>query len=157
DPKLGRGIYQFTQPDGRKTDYSDNCLRFGFFARAVLEALPLLEFWPDVLHLNDWQTGITPAYLKEVYRPLTPSPLRGQYSRIRTLFTIHNLAYQGLFWHIDMKLLGLPWRLFNSEQMEFYGKINFLKSGLVFSDFLTTVSPTYAKEIQTAYFGCGLQ
>src|SRR5262249_33954522 len=82
---------------------------------------------------------------------------RARYAQIRTLLTIHNLAYQGNFWHLDMPLLGLPWRLFNFEQLEFYSHINFLKAGIVFSDLLTTVSPTYAREIQTPYFGCGLQ
>lgn len=156
DPAQGRGIYQFTQPDGSKADYSDNCQRFGFFSRAVLEVLPRLNFWPDILHNNDWQTGLVPCYLREIYKG-PGRPHRNRYAAIRTLFTIHNLAYQGTFWHLDMPLLGLPWRLFNWEQMEFHGKINFLKTGLIFSDLLTTVSPTYAREIQTSYYGCGLQ
>ena len=79
------------------------------------------------------------------------------YDRVRTLFTIHNIAYQGQFWHWDMLLTGLDWRLFNYRQLEFYGQLNFLKAGIVFSDFISTVSPTYAKEIQTPYFGCGLE
>src|SRR5436305_2112357 len=83
--------------------------------------------------------------------------LRPKYQRLRTLLTIHNLAYQGLFYHEDLPLIGLPWRLYNDEQLEFYGKINFLKGGIVFADLLNTVSPNYAREIQTRYFGCGLQ
>lgn len=154
DPRQGRGIYQYTLPDGRKVDYADNCLRFGFFSRAVLEAIALLDFKPDIIHGNDWQTGMTPVYLKEIYRH---GPEKHAYQRIKTLFTIHNLAYQGLFWHLDMHLLGLPWRLFHWEALEFHGMINFLKAGLVYSDLLTTVSPTYAREIQTPYYGCGLQ
>lgn len=157
DPATGHGLYQFTAPDGRQGDYPDNCARFGFFARAILEALPLLDFWPDILHVNDWQTGMTPVFLKEVHAQSSDWSLRPRYRGLHTLLTIHNLAYQGLFWHWDMQLLGLPWRLFNYEQVEFYGKINFLKAGIVFSERLTTVSPTYAREIQTSIFGCGLQ
>jgi starch synthase len=157
DPNAGQGLYQRTGPDGQKEDYADNSARFGFFSRAVLEALPRLGFWPDVLHLNDWQTGLTPVYLRELYAKHPRGDSRRQYERIRTVFTIHNLAYQGLFWHLDMPMLGLPWRLFDMHGLEFHGKINFLKAGLVFSDVLTTVSPTYAREIQTPYYGCGLQ
>ena len=123
----------------------------------MLEAIRLLNYWPDVLHNNDWQTGLAPVYLREEYsRHLLPE-LRSRYDKIRTLFTIHNLAYQGLFWHWDMPLTGLDWRLFNYQQLEFYGKMNFLKAGIVFSDAITTVSPTYAREIQTPYYGCGLE
>jgi starch synthase len=151
DPAQGQGIYQFTLPNGQKRDYSDNCERFIFFSRAVLEALPLVDFWPDVIHLNDWQTGLVAVYLQELYRHLP------DYDRIRTLFTIHNIGYQGIFWHWDMLLTGLDWRLFNHKQLEFYGKLNFLKAGIVFADIITTVSPTYAREIQTAQYGCGLE
>jgi starch synthase len=156
DPTVGRGLYQQTTPDGPK-DYPNNSARFGFFSRAVLEALPRLGYWPDVLHLNDWQTGLAPVYLREFYIRHPRSEFRQRYERIRTAFTIHNLAYQGLFWHLDMPLLHLPWRLFSSAGVEFHGHINFLKAGLVWSDLLTTVSPTYAREIQTPYYGCGLQ
>lgn len=151
DPALGQGLYQFTLPNGQKRDYEDNCERFIFFSRAVLEALPLLNYWPDVLHLNDWQTGLVPVYLHEEYRR------RPGYDRVRTLLTIHNAAYQGLFWHWDMLLTGLSWNLFNYQQMEFYGRLNFLKAGIVFADLITTVSPTYAREIQTESHGCGLE
>ncbi len=157
DPKLGKGLYQFTNDAGDKVDYADNSERYGFFCRAALEAIRLLDFWPDVVHINDWQTGLLPAYLKSVYPQQARSPYRARYAAIKTLCTIHNLAYQGTFWHLDMPLLGLPWRLFNYEQVEYYNHINFLKTGIVFSDMLTTVSPTYAREVQTPYFGCGLQ
>jgi starch synthase len=157
DPKEGRGIYQFTKSTGQKADYPDNSERFGFFSRAVLEAIRLLNFWPDVLHVNDWQAGLVPVYLKEVYPRQARNPLQGRYSRIKTLATIHNLAYQGNFWHLDMPMLGMPWRLFNSDQLEFHGHVNFLKAGIVYADLLTTVSPTYAREIQTPFYGCGLQ
>jgi starch synthase len=156
DLSEGRGLYQFTRPDGRVQDYPDNCERFVFFCRAVLEAVALLDAPPDVLHLNDWETGLVPVYLREVYRR-QPDPARRQrYARLRTLLTIHNVAYQGLFWHWDMAVTGLDWRLFNYRQLEFHGYLNFLKAGIVFADRLTTVSPTYAREIQTPYYGCGL-
>jgi starch synthase len=157
EPLSGRGLYQFTPSGGGKRDYNDNCERFIFFCRAVLEALPLLDFWPDVLHANDWQTGLVPVYLRELYRNIGPDKLRSRYERVSTLFTIHNLAYQGLFWHLDMALTGLDWRLFNPRQLEYYGKLSLLKAGIVFADRINTVSPTYAREIQTIYYGCGLQ
>jgi starch synthase len=151
DPAQGRGLYQLTLPNGSKRDYPDNCERYIFFCRAVLEAVRLLDYWPTVLHANDWQTGLIPVYLREVYGK------QPGYDRIRTLFTIHNIAYQGQFWHWDMLLTGLDWKLFNPQQLEFYGQFNFLKAGIVFADLISTVSPTYAKEIQTPYYGCGLQ
>jgi starch synthase len=158
DPQQGHGLYQYSGAGGVKRDYADNCERFVFFARAVLEAVRVADLWPDVLHLNDWQTGLVPALLHEDYaRRYRDLDLRDRYARLRTLFTVHNLAYQGTFWHLDLPLTGLRWELFNHRQLEAYGQLNFLKAGLVFSDFLSTVSPTYAREIQTPYFGCGLQ
>ncbi len=140
------GLYQ---ENGK--DYVDNCERFVFFSRAVMEAIRLLELNVDVIHCNDWQTGLIPAYLKFEYRNLP------RYQRITTLHTIHNLAYQGAFWHWDMLLTGLNWKHFNFHEMEFFGKVNLLKTGLVFCDAINTVSPSYAKEIQTPEFGCGLE
>jgi starch synthase len=157
DPVQGKGLYQFTTAEGQKRDYSDNCTRFIFFCRAVLESLPLVGFWPDVLHANDWQTGLVPVLLREFYRKQGGFGQRERYGRVRTLFTIHNIAYQGSFWHWDMMLTGLDWKLFNPRQLEFYGQLNFLKAGIVFADLLNTVSPTYAREIQTPYYGAGLQ
>ncbi len=135
--------------DGK--DYVDNCERFVFFCRAVLEAVRLLELQVDVIHANDWQTGLIPAYLKIEYRGVP------RYERIATLVTIHNLAYQGQFWHWDMLLTGLDWKYFNWHQMEFHGKLNLLKTGLVFADSINTVSPRYAREIQSPPLGCGLE
>jgi len=138
-------------------DYWDNCERFVFFCRGALEGLAALSAggaggWkPQVLHANDWQTGLVPVYLRTLYRD---HPALGA---MRTLFTIHNLAYQGVFWHHDMPMTGLGWDLFTPAGVEFYGKINFLKGGLVFGDVLTTVSRTYALEIRTAAFGNGLE
>src|SRR5262245_34792396 len=145
DPAQGRGLYQFTDGDGRKQDYPDNCERFVFFDQAVLEAVRLLDWWPDVLHVNDWHCGLIPVYLRELY-PRYPVPeLRARYQKIRTLFTLHNVAYQGIFWHLDMPLTGLPRRLFDPECLEFHGHLNFLKGGVVCADLVNTVSPTYAR------------
>jgi starch synthase len=131
-------------------DYKDNCERFVFFSRAVLESIRLLHLQVDVIHCHDWQTALIPAYLHIEY-----AHTHG-YENVASLLTIHNLAYQGIFWHWDMLLTGLDWRYFNLHQMEFYGKLNLLKTGIVFADWLTTVSPTYAQEIQTEALGCGL-
>jgi starch synthase len=139
------GIYQ-----RGGVDYPDNCERFVFFDRAALETVRLLDLQPEILHCNDWQTGLIPVYLEELYRA------RAGFASVGTLLTIHNLAYQGTFWHWDMPLTGLDWRLFNWQQLEFHGRLNFLKAGLVFADLLNTVSPTYAREIQTPEFGSGL-
>ena len=131
-------------------DYKDNCERFVYLCRGALEALRLLRITPDVIHCHDWQTGLIPALLKIEYRHARA------YQNIASVFTIHNLAYQGRFWHWDMLLTGLDWRYFNWRQMEFWGDLCLLKTGLVFADQLTTVSPSYAREIQTAEQGCGL-
>ncbi len=153
-------VYLIDQPDyfdrdglyqSAGVDYHDNFERFLFFCRASLETIRLLELAPDVLHCNDWQTGLTPVYLAEQYR------VRAGLERVGTLLTIHNLAYQGTFSRWAMGLTGLDARLFNWEQLEFHGKLNCLKAGIVFADRVSTVSPTYAKEIQTAEFGCGLE
>lgn len=132
-------------------DYPDNCERFVFFSRAVLEAVRLLELDVDILHSNDWQTGLVPAYHKIEYRNVP------RFERTASLITVHNLSYQGLFWHWDMLLTGLDWKYFNWHQMEFFGQLNLLKTGLVFADAINTVSPRYAEEIQTAPLGCGLE
>lgn len=132
-------------------DYRDNCERFVFFNRAVMDSIRILDLSPNIIHANDWQTGLIPAYLDIEYRE-APG-----YGDVATVFTIHNMAYQGQFWHWDMLLTGLDWKYFNFHQMEFFGNLNLLKTGIVFSDAVTTVSPTYAQEIQNTDFGCGLQ
>ncbi len=132
-------------------DYGDNCERFVFFSRAVLELIDAMQWEIDVLHTNDWQTGLVPAYLKIFYRD---KPL---YSKIATLHTIHNLAYQGIFWHWDMPLTGIDWKYFTFDKMEFHGKLNMLKTGVVFADGISTVSPRYAQEIQTSEYGCAME
>ncbi|MFV2066064.1 MAG: glycogen synthase GlgA [Pirellulales bacterium] len=132
-------------------DYRDNCERFVFFSRAVLEAVRLLDLRTDLIHANDWPTGLIPAYLEVEYRE---EPL---YESIASLLTIHNLGYQGNFWHWDMLLTGLDWKYFNWRQMEFYGDLSLLKTGIAFADAINTVSPRYAEEIQSAPLGCGME
>lgn len=135
-------------PEG---DYHDNAERFAFFSRAVLEMLKVIEWRPEILHLNDWQTGLVAAYLKTLYKS---DP---RYAPLRTLFSIHNMAYQGLFPKYVLPMTGLGWEEFSHEKLEFYDQVNYLKAGLVYSDALNTVSERYAKEIQTEEFGHGLQ
>lgn len=132
-------------------DYKDNCERFVFFSRAVLEAIRMLNLETEVVHCNDWQTGLIPAYLNIEY------PEAKGYEHIGSLLTVHNIAYQGNFWHWDMLVTGLDWRYFNYHQMEFYGQLNLMKTGLVFTDSINTVSPRYAQEIQEHPLGCGLE
>jgi starch synthase len=135
--------------DGK--DYDDNCERFTFFDRAVLETIQALHLRPDVIHCNDWQTGLIPVYLKTLCHRVP------ELNSVGALLTIHNLAYLGLFPHWEMALTGLEWHLFNWRQLEFHGKLCFMKAGLVFADMLSTVSPTYAREIQTPRLGSGLE
>jgi starch synthase len=132
-------------------DYEDNCERYTFFGRSVLESIRLLNLTPDVIHVNDWQTGLIPALLKCEF---SENPI---YESISSLLTIHNLAYQGTFDHEKMAITGLDMKYFNWQQMEFYGQLNLLKTGIVFADSINTVSPTYAEEIQAVEQGCGLE
>ncbi|HIU33334.1 MAG TPA: glycogen synthase GlgA [Candidatus Pullichristensenella excrementigallinarum] len=122
--------------------------RFAFFCRAVLEALPHIDFMPDVLNCHDWQTGMIPVMLEIQYRH------KEAYKNIRTVFTIHNLQYQGIFQIGEIEeMLSLGDLAYTSDALEFYGMCSFIKGGIVFSERVTTVSPTYAEEIQTAYYG----
>ncbi len=130
-------------------DYPDNAERFGFFCRAVLDFLRHGPFRPEVLHLNDWQTGLIPVLLRN---ELAADPF---YAEIGTLLTIHNLGYQGLFPARELGTLGLPAHLFGLDGVEYYGQLSLLKGGLLFADILTTVSPTYCREIQKAEQGHG--
>jgi len=132
-------------------DYEDNAERFVFFSRATAELAVALGNELDVLHANDWTTGLIPLYLKSLYREQKALLACG------SLMTIHNLGTQGNFWHYDMPLTGLGWEYFTPEAVEFYGKINFLKAGLVFADMISTVSPRYAREILTQEMGFGLE
>ena len=134
-----------------KGDFPDNCERFVFFCRGVMEAIKNMPMDLDLIHANDWQTGLLPVYLKTLYKH------HERTGKVAAVFSVHNLAYQGLFWHWDVPLTGLSWDLFNYRELEFFGKINLLKGGLVFADLISTVSETYAKEIQTPEFGYGLE
>ena len=130
----------------RTGDYEGE--RFAFFARAVLEALAHTGFMPDVLHCNDWQTGMIPVLLSTQYKQVPG------YERIKTVFTVHNLAYQGVFpWEQISELLGLEEGCFTPDSLEFYGGASFMKGGLKYADLVTTVSQTYAEEIRRPEFG----
>lgn len=149
---INKDIY-FDRPELYSTgraDYPDNAERFIFFSRAVCELCIALDLRPDIVHCNDWQTGLIPVYLKHLYGSAP------QFRKTASLFTIHNLGYQGLFWHWDMRMTGLDWDLFNPAGLEFWGKLNLLKAGIVYADLVTTVSKTYSKEIRTPEYGCGL-
>ncbi len=126
----------------------DEYERFGFFCRGALNALPLLGFQPDVIHAHDWQSGMVPALLKIQYAHL---PF---YARMKTIFTIHNLQYQGIFGIREVQdVLGLGDSLWTGDKLECFGCANYMKAALVYSDLITTVSPSYSEEIQTAYYG----
>jgi starch synthase len=132
-------------------DYFDNCERFNFFSRAVLEWTRRQGMAPDIIHCNDWQTGLVPAYLHFMRRH---DPF---WKQTRTVMSIHNLAFQGrfssrLFWES-----GLPDEAWHMDGCEYYGDFNLLKSGIAYSDMVTTVSPSYAEEILTPKFGSGLE
>ncbi len=144
-PYFDRPGNPYQGPNG--LPWPDNAERFALFCHAIC-ALALdqagLNWQPDLVHCNDWQTGLVPALLSR------------QSERPATLFTIHNLAYQGLFPESVFPTLNLPWAFWSPHALEFYGQLSFIKGGLVFADRINTVSPTYAKEIQTPEFGCGL-
>jgi len=131
-------------------DYGDNHRRFAFLSVGALVAAQAMQFVPDVVHLNDWQTALAALALARGFRGTS----LGEAS---SLFTIHNLAYQGVFPKQVMRDLGLPWDVFTPSGLEFYDQVNFMKAGLAFADALSTVSRTYAREIQTAAYGCMLE
>lgn len=132
-------------------DYADNLERFSYYSKKVLELIKDKKFVPDVLHCHDWQAALPIILMRTLYKD---DPV---FKKIKTIFTIHNLAYQGLFPKDKLSSLGLGPENFTIDTLEFYDKINLLKGGIVFSDFITTVSRTYAKEIETSEFGCGLE
>ncbi len=128
--------------------YDDDAERFSFFSRAVLDLLQAMDFWPDVIHTNDWHAGLVNVFLKLEHMG------DARYERIKTVYTIHNLKYQGVFPKDVMPdVLGLDWKYFNNGDLEFYDAVNFMKGGIIYADAITTVSKTYAKEIQYPYFG----
>ncbi|HET7841102.1 MAG TPA: glycogen synthase, partial [Terriglobia bacterium] len=132
-------------------DYPDNHLRFAAFCLASIEFLKRYAEPPDVIHCHDWQSALVPIYLRSMYQS------DHFFANTPVVFTIHNLGYQGLFAPHVLPEIGLHPRLFTMDNLEFYGKVNLLKGGIIFSDFVTTVSHKYAEEIQTPEYGCGLE
>ena len=140
----GGGIYL----DEHGEDWADNAQRFGLFSKVAAllgSAQSPLTWRPDIVHCNDWQSGLVPAYLQYLTEPAP------------CIMTVHNLAFQGLFPSSVMPELGLPWECFKPDGVEFYGNLSFLKAGLFYAEHITTVSPSYALEIQTEELGFGLQ
>jgi len=126
-------------------DYADNASRFIFFAKAVVELARYINPVPQIIHSHDWEAGLIPALVRAGKHPY------------RTVYTIHNLAYQGSFWSFDFDLTNLPREYFSPPGVEFYGRLNLMKAGIVLAHQVTTVSPRYAQEIQTWHFGCSLE
>ena len=141
-----RGIY-----GNGERDYEDNFHRYVFFQKAVVETVRLLDMSADVVHCHDWQTGLLPLLLRSAERRL------GEWLAGTTVFTIHNIAFQGLFPMRSFYRTNLPGEFRGIDGVEFYGQISMMKGGIQFSDYVTTVSPSYAREIQTPAFGCGLE
>ena len=152
--KIGEVIYYFVDNEfyfGSDTIYgemAEDIERFAFFDKAVLALLQVIDYWPEVIHCNDWQTGMIPVLLRAHYN------CDERYNRIKTVMTIHNLKFQGVY---DKKTIAdvceLPDSYFTEDKLEFYRDASFLKGGLVYADFITTVSKTYSREIMTDYFG----
>jgi starch synthase len=135
-----------------KSDFPDNDERFIFFSRGTIEALRRIRWKPDVIHCNDWQTGLVPAYARSIYAD------DELLKKTKTVFTIHNVAYQGKFPKQTLEKTGFPWSMFTMEGLEFYDQMNFLKAGIVYADAVTTVSQKYAEEIcSSAEFGYGME
>ena len=129
--------------------------KFAFFSKAALSILPVIDFRPDIIHCHDWQTGLMPVYLKNEF--WDSSSYSDFYQNMKAVMTIHNLKFQGT-WNIDdmMRVTGLPGYLFTSDKLEAYGAGNYLKGGLVYADWITTVSGVYANEIKYPFYGEGL-
>ena len=130
--------------------YQDDYERFAFFCKSVLEMLRHIDFMPDIIHCNDWQTGPLCLLLKDMYSRDT------FFSKIKTVYTIHNMKYQGLFGREALDVLELSPDYMTPEKIEYHGAVSYMKAGLLYSDKITTVSPTYAEEIKTYEYGCGL-
>ena len=140
-----RGLYQDSG-----VDYADNAERFIFFSKAVVQLARYLPWQPEVVHAHDWQTGLVPLLI------LNEKLREGWFNIPKTCFTIHNLAYQGVFPGTEYSRTNLPLDYFHPNGVEFYGKMNCLKAGIAFADVITTVSARYAREITTPELGCGL-
>ena len=131
----------YSEPEG---DYPDNDLRFSYFCKALVSFAHRPDFKTDIINCNDWQTGLVPLYLKL------------QDTHIKTLFTIHNIGYQGLFPKDTLDKIGIPREFYTMDGIEYYGKVSFLKAGIVYSSAISTVSEKYSKEILAREFGCGM-
>ncbi|MEK6733389.1 MAG: glycogen synthase GlgA [Candidatus Omnitrophota bacterium] len=132
-----------------QSDYQDNAFRFAFYAKAIIASIQYIGK-QDVLHCNDWQSGLVPLYIRTHHKS---DPL---FSKTKILFTIHNMAYQGLFPGEVLPYIDVPWDLYTADGIEFWGKANFMKAGMIFSDAISTVSKGYSREILSPEFGCGL-
>ncbi|MBN1299414.1 MAG: glycogen synthase, partial [Actinobacteria bacterium] len=134
-------------------DYDDNNIRFGFFSKAIFEALKQISFDADILHLHDYHFGLAALILKDVHKRNHAGNI---FSKTRSVFTIHNIAYQGLYSSDTLEALGISYKHFNMDELEFYGKVNYMKAAIVYADKITTVSPSYSREILTPAFAWGL-
>ena len=132
-------------------DFPDNLMRFQYFNRQVLKALKELDWACDIIHCHDWHAALIPVYLKTEYKD------DSFFANTKTVFTIHNLAFQGLFPEEQYAQLGLPESLYADDGFHFYDQVNLMKAGIIYSDEVTTVSPQYATDIQTEEYGCGLE
>ncbi len=130
--------------------YGDDFERFAFFSKASVEFLSHIDFYPDIIHFNDWQTGLGSVYLKDLYARFVP------FSKIRTVYTIHNIQYQGICGREILNSIDLNDGYFSSGKLEFYGNVSYMKAGLVYADAVTTVSDTYAEEIKTPAYSYGM-
>ncbi len=138
--------YHYFDRDGLY-GYYDDAERFVFFCKSVINMLPYVEFKPDIIHCNDWQTGSIPMMLTETYKKY---PF---YNKMKTIFTIHNLKYQGVFNKEVFCFFDVSWDAFTTDKTEFYGSVSLIKSAIYYADIITTVSKTYANEIQTYQYG----
>lgn len=132
-------------------DYSDNPERFAFFCRAIPDFLKRLDFRPDIIHCHDWQTALIPLLLRQEHKADL------FFQKTSTVYTIHNLAYQGLFPRTSLTQMGFDDTNFSADQLECSGKVNLMQGGILTADLITTVSPTYCREIRTPEQGCGLE
>ena len=132
-------------------DFEDNAERFIFFSRAVVEMIEIMDLALDICHCQEWQSGLVPVYFRTLYHE------RPRLQRLPVVYTVHNVGYQGIFSAYDLPLTGLGWELLTPKALEFYGKINLMKGGLVFADLINTVSSKYREEIMTPEFGFGLE
>jgi len=150
----GVPVYLIDKPDlydrPKVYEYEDDGKRFGFFCKALLAIPPAADFWPDVIHCHDWHSALAAAFLRTTHAE------DERYRSIKAVLTIHNLQHQGLFGRDLFDWLGLPATAWDPEGVEFYGQLNFMKAGIVYADLVNTVSPTYAREIQTEEYGCKL-